>query len=74
MRTATIVLPDGYDSAEAFAKDCGFELFTLQKRPVAWRVQLTNGRWLLYEDEETAYTVADGDHRPMQGLYARDGS
>lgn len=27
-RTATIVLPDGYATAEEFAKDCGFELAT----------------------------------------------
>lgn len=26
MRTATIVLPDGYATPEEFAKDCGFEL------------------------------------------------
>ena len=26
MRTISIVLPDGYASAEEFAKDCGFEL------------------------------------------------
>jgi hypothetical protein len=26
MRTVTIVVPEGYESGEAFARDCGFEI------------------------------------------------
>ena len=35
LKTVTIVLPDGYDTAEEFAKDCGFELAGLSL-PLVW--------------------------------------
>lgn len=39
MKTATIVLPSGYATAEEFAKDCGFELPAVPAlgTPVAWQ-------------------------------------
>lgn len=60
----------GRASAMRIAKAAREEL---RKRPVAWRVQLTSGEWILYQNEEAAYRFADADHRPMQGLYIRDG-
>jgi hypothetical protein len=33
MRTVTIVLPEGYASAEEFARDCGFQLATVAVPP-----------------------------------------
>lgn len=34
MRTATIILPDGYETADAFAKDCGVKLASA---PLPWQ-------------------------------------
>ncbi len=43
----------------------------LAKRPVAFRVKMKNGEWILYEDEQPASEFAESTRAEMQGLYIR---
>ena len=68
---ATIALPEGYETAEDFARDCGVELVAIVKRPVAFRAQDNTGKWVYYDDEADAVAAVGGNY---QGLYVRDGT
>lgn len=71
---ATIALPEGYDSAEDFARDCGVELVSIVRRPVAFRIKDELGAWKYYDDERHAASAADRLGIDYQGLYVRDGT
>lgn len=50
--TITIIIPDGYSTAEEFAKDCGFEIAADSKEP--WR-ERWNG-----SDTERGWSIMHG--------------
>lgn len=49
------------------------ENVTLQKRPVAFRVEVTEGHWSLFHSEDAAAEYAEKHGLEYHGLYARDG-
>jgi hypothetical protein len=73
-RIVGVVIPDGYENAEAFARDCGVEIFDLKKCPVAFRLKKhPHGAWVYFDDEEQAASAAERHDVEYQGLYVRDG-
>lgn len=46
----------------------------MSKRPVAFRVKDYADGWILFQDEEAAYSLAEETDALMQGLYVRDGT